>query len=181
MTQVIAFDIGIKNLAYCIFDNKQLKSIDKVDLQCNKKDYQKIIDSVIELMDSILFSILDVNRPIVVLIESQMTAIMRCIQTVINTYFKVTAKYQTLDVATKYLSAKHKLNLMSHFTDYKPTEELKTTKYKQNKTDSIHFGKWLLETKYHNPEILQKLNNTKKNDDEYDAFLMCVYYNNFIG
>lgn len=178
MTQVIAFDVGIKNLAYCIFDNNELKSIDKVDLQCSKKDYQKLIDAVIELMDSILFTQLDVNRPIVILIESQMTSVMRCIQTVINTYFKVTGKYNSLDVVTKYLSAKHKLNLIEKFKDeYKlPDTNLKSSKYQQNKVDSVNFGKWLLENKYKNEDILNKLKGSKKIDDEMDALLMCVYY-----
>lgn len=179
--QVIGFDIGIKNLAYCVITVdagvKTLKILEKVDLKCRKSDTQKIIDAAIEVMDDILFNKLQQDVPITVVIESQMTSVMKCIQTVINTYFKVTAKYQSLDVATKYMSAQHKLKLIENYKgEYERPAPTASTAYKQNKLDGIHFGKWLLTNKYNNPDIVSRLQATKKADDEFDAFLTAVAY-----
>jgi hypothetical protein len=178
--QVIGFDIGIKNLAYCIInvegEVRTLVTVNKVDLKCRKNDTQKIIDAAIDLMDTILFTELNTEKPITVVIESQMTAVMKCIQTVINTYFKVTAKYQSLSVATKYMSAQNKLRLIDKFPEYERAVPTASTAYKQNKLDGIHFGKWLMANKYTNEEILQRLDKIKKADDEYDAFLTAVAF-----
>jgi len=181
--QVVSFDIGIKNLAYCIVEKAadgvvDIKHLEKVDLGCRKNETQKIIDATIALMDDIMFTKLDTTLPVVVLIESQMTSIMKCIQNVINTYFKVVARYQSADITTKFVSAKHKLNLIASYSkEYTPPDDkLCGTKYQQNKKDSVDFGRWLLANKYKNEVLLTRLNASKKVDDEYDVLLMCVYY-----
>ena len=183
--QIIAFDIGIKNMAYCIMQVNEDKSIffkhlEVVNLNSGK-NIQDIIDATIELLDEIINNNLkiDTNIPLIVLIESQMTSIMRCIQTSINTYFKIIEKYEGMQITTKYLSAKHKLSLINNYKDtyieITPKKE-PINKYKKNKLDSIHFTKWLLETKYKNIIFLNYYNSIKKKDDVSDAFLMCVYY-----
>lgn len=183
--QIISFDIGIKNMAYCIMqvnDDKTIffKHLEVVNLNAGK-NIQDIIDSTIEFLDEIINNQtkIDTNIPLIILIESQMTSIMRCIQTTINTYFKVIEKYEGMQIITKYLSAKHKLNLLNNYKDNYiaiPAKKEPTNKYKKNKLDSINFAKWLLETKYRNDNFLNYYNNIKKKDDVSDAFLMCVYY-----
>jgi uncharacterized protein YqgV (UPF0045/DUF77 family) len=179
MSIIISFDIGIKNLAYCIMKKNQdiisISEIEVVDLKCKKNDIQKIIDSTIELLDSI-FDNLDTTASIHVLIESQMTSVMKCIQTVINVYFKLQKKYQSLNIETKYISAKHKLNLISKYTDYNKPNTSVNSQYRQNKIDSIHFGSWLLENKYYDENIINKIKLMKKKDDAFDTLLMCIYY-----
>lgn len=181
--QIISFDIGIKNMAYCIMqvnDDKTIffKHLEVVNLNAGK-NIQDIIDSTIEFLDEIINNQtkIDTNIPLVILIESQMTSIMRCIQTTINTYFKVIEKYEGMQITTKYLSAKHKLSLLNNY-NYIPIEPEKKpiNKYKKNKLDSINFTKWLLENKYKNDIFLNYYNNIKKKDDVSDAFLMCIYY-----
>jgi hypothetical protein len=198
---IIGFDIGIKNFAYCILEKNAINTrdsarftaptkilaLENIDLQCRKNETQKIIDRTIDLLDDILNQI-ETSEKIHVLIESQMTSAMKSIQTVINTFFKMQKKYQSLDIETKYLSAKHKLNLIEKYSNsqahththaYIPNAVLANTSYRQNKIDSVHFAKWLLgnkENKYYNEEILNKLCKAKKQDDLADALLMSIYF-----
>lgn len=182
--QYIGFDIGIRNLAYCIVsDEARVQCVEKVDLNCKKTEHQKLIDATIEVLDGILHShdaALDVAKPITVLIESQMTSVMKCIQTAINTYFKVNAKYMGINMQTKYVSPKLKLNMLNRYaTEYaRPSHPATTSAYKQNKLDAVHFAMWLLEfnAKYRDIEILNQLKACKKPDDECDCLLMTFAY-----
>lgn len=180
MKQLIAFDIGIKNMAYCftiIDDNNELivKSLNKIDLNSNKNNIQNIIDNTIDFLDTLLIELdINMNEELIILIECQMTSIMRTIQTCINTYFKIINKHDNLNIKTIYVSPKHKLKIMDKFTDI-----ISTDKYKQNKIDSIFYTKYLLtDTIYKNNIILEQINSFKKKDDLCDAFLMCIYFHN---
>ena len=185
MIQLLSFDIGIKNMAYCyaiIGDNNDndndnnliIKTIDKIDLNCNKNNIQDIIDNTIEFLDDLMIklNIEDINDKLIILIECQMTSIMRNIQTCINTYFKLLNKHLNFDIETVYVSPKHKLKIMDKFSD----TIIASTKYKQNKMDAIFYTTHLLQTNYRNDAILAIINSNKKKDDLCDAILMCVYY-----
>jgi hypothetical protein len=175
---IISFDIGIKNLAYCIMDSINVNIIEAelVDLKCKKGNIQNIIDATLELLDDI-FSKLDTTQKIHVIIESQMTSLMKAIQTVINVFFKMYKKYESLDIETKYISARNKLSLINKYKDeYVQDDNIQSNQYKQNKVDSIHFGTWLLIHKYPHPELLNKIKTLKKKDDIFDTILMCIYY-----
>ena len=176
MIQLLSFDIGIKNMAYCfsICDNNEFKimNLNKIDLNSNKNNIQNIIDNTIEFLDDIMNTLdIDINSKLIILIECQMTSIMRTIQTCINTYFKVIGNHQNIDIETIYVSPKHKLKLMDIYSD-----TIMNDKYKQNKFDSIFYSKYLLTTTFKNDKILDIINLEKKKDDLCDAFLMCVYY-----
>ena len=175
--QLLAFDIGIKNMAYChcsIDKDKKINflNINKIDLCCKKNNIQNIIENTIEFLDTILIDLNIINNDnlkLIVLIECQMTSIMRTIQTCINTYFKIISKHQNLDITTEYVSPKHKLKIMDKFP-----EIVVNSKYKQNKLDAIFFTNHLLTTTYKNDEFLNIINSHKKKDDLCDAFLMCI-------
>ncbi len=180
MIQLLSFDIGIKNMAYCLAniyndnDNDKFKiiNLNKIDLNCDKNNIQGLIDNTIEFLDDIMNDCtIDINEPLIILIECQMTSIMRTIQTCINTYFKIIAKHQNLDINTIYVSPKHKLKLMNSYPDI-----VASTKYKQNKIDSIFCATYLLSNKYKDANILNIINSYTKKDDLCDAYLMCVYY-----
>lgn len=176
---IISFDIGIKNLAYCIMDSEKKSIIETelIDLKCKKQNIQNIIDATLELLDDI-FNKLDTTQKIHVIIESQMISSMKAIQTVINVFFKMYKKYENLDIETKYISAKNKLALINKFKDeYVHDDKIMSSQYKQNKVDSIHFGKWLLTHKYPHPDLLNKIELMKKKDDIFDTILMCIYFN----
>ena len=181
MKQLLSFDIGIKNMAYCfaiINDNENendliIKAIDKIDLNCSNNNIQNIIDNTIEFLDDLMIklNLENTNDKLIILIECQMTSIMRTIQTCINTYFKLVGKHLNLDIETIYVSPKHKLKIMDKYSDI-----IVSNKHKQNKLDAIYYASHLLETVYKNDEILKIINSHKKKDDLCDTFLMCVYY-----
>lgn len=190
--QVISFDVGLRHFAYCILEvepqqkKKAIRHMEVVDLGCKKGNPQKVIDCVIDVLDDITYTKLDTNKRTVVLIECQMTAIMKCVQTVINAYFKITSKYSSMDASTHYMSAKHKLNLIHRYKDYPRAAEslvpisnpknAKVIKYKKNKLDSVHFALWILEHKENDMEMHAKISNTRKKDDLTDAYLMALYH-----
>ena len=186
MTQVISFDVGIKNMAYCVMECNEnntwnIITLEKIDLGCNPKNAktQKIVDATLDVLDDIIMTKIDISKKIHVLIETQMTSIMKCIQTVINTFFKIQAKYQGIDIETHYMSPRHKLNLMEAYKDtYKPKiYGDNVNQYKRNKGDAIDFGEWLLVNKYNsNQDVLVSMQESKKKDDEMDSFLMAAYF-----
>jgi hypothetical protein len=186
MTKLIAFDIGIKNMGYCIAttENNQIvfNTLHKCDLNLHKNsNIQKVIDNTIEFLESVIHDDiqLSTNDNLIVLIECQMTSIMKTIQTTINTYFKTIAKYENIQIQTIYVSPKHKLNIIN--IDTTPSTNPNSNNYKQNKIDSIQFTTHLLQTRYNNPHLLSIINSFKKKDDLCDAFLMIIYYyENFI-
>lgn len=178
MVQLLSFDIGIRNMAYCFvkINNNEINflNLNKIDLNLNKKaNTQTIIDTTIDFLDSIIIQELeiDINDKLIVLIECQMTSVMRCIQTTINTYFKMLNRYESYNIETCYVSPKHKLNIINKYQD-----KIVSNSYKQNKIDSIYFTKYLLENTYKDTKFLNIYTNMKKKDDISDAFLMCIYY-----
>ena len=180
--KLLSFDIGIKNMAYCFasVDNNEItiEQLQKVDLNVSKKaNIQKLIDNTLEFLEITINELpLNTTEKLVVLIECQMTSIMKCIQTVINTYFKMIGKYEGFNIETVYLSPKHKLNIINTYGD-----KIASSSYKQNKNDAVYFTNYLLENHYKNDKIKEVFLNTKKKDDISDAFLMVIYYyeNNF--
>lgn len=176
MIQLLSFDIGIINMAYCfaIIDNSNftINNIDKIDLNCNTHNIQNIIDNTIEFLDGLMNDLsINTNEKLIILIECQMKSIMRNIQTCINTYFKIIGKHENIDIETIYVSPKHKLKIMDKFST-----TVVSDKYKQNKLDAIFYTIHLLTTTYKNDTILEIINSFKKKDDLCDAFLMCVFY-----
>jgi len=177
--KIISFDIGIKNMAYCIADNSNIIKLNKIDLNVsNKATIQTLIDNTIDFLDEIFHNEICLNNEnLKVLIECQMTSKMKCIQTTINTYFKMISKLEGFDIETIYLSAKHKLDLTKKYPDYSYKDDKnKNSNYRNNKINAVSFATYLLETKYKNYEILDIIKKEKKKDDVCDALLMIFYY-----
>jgi hypothetical protein len=178
---VISFDIGIKNMAYCIasFNNElNIIKLNKIDLNIhNKSTIQNLIDNTIEFLDEIFHNeiILNDNECLKVLIECQMTSKMKCIQTTINTYFKMISKFENIDIETLYLSAKHKLDLTKKYPNFSLKDDSKSN-YKNNKINAVSFANYLLDNKYFNNNISDIIKKEKKKDDVCDALLMIFYY-----
>jgi len=174
MTQLLSFDVGIKNMAYCyaIINDEKLNiiNLNKVDLNCKKNDIQNIIDNTIEFLDTIIEEV-NIDEKLIVLIECQMRSEMKCIQTTINTYFKMTSKYLNMNIETHYVSPKHKLKIINKYGD-----KIANNKYKQNKLDAEFYAIYLLENTYKNDVILSYINSLKKKDDVCDALLMIIYF-----
>jgi hypothetical protein len=178
--KVISFDIGIKNMAYCIAsckDNLEIIKLNKIDLNIhNKANIQTFIDTTIEFLDNIYHNELIMNNGecLKVLIECQMTSKMRCIQTTINMYFKMISKFEGLDIETINLSAKHKLDLTKKYPDFSNINN--KSNYRNNKINAVSFANYLLNFKYNDNNILEIIKKEKKKDDICDALLMIFYY-----
>ena len=179
--QYIGFDVGLRNLGYCVISNNKnvttIEDIDCIDLGASKS-IQIITDATIEAMDHILYNVLDISKPITVLIESQMTSIMKAVQCIINTYFRVCAKYQNLNIKTSIVSASCKLGLIHSYPAYKRPETSKAkSQYQKNKLDALDFGEWLL---FHSgiittsEHVMAKLMQLERKTDVMDAFLMTM-------
>jgi hypothetical protein len=178
--QVLSFDIGIRHLAYCLLDKptKNIVAWDLLDLGCSKREGQKIVDRVLELLDDIYYNKTDHGRALEVLIESQMTSVMKNIQTAINTFFKVVAKYTGHDITTRYVSGKLKLSFIEKYPGYcEPVSISLVSGYKRNKLVSSDFTKWYLQKVYsetNKDTMIGFLSSLKKTDDVCDAFLMAL-------
>lgn len=201
--QVVSFDVGIKHFAYCIMHEwasgtaegtasqtstaRRVERLEIVTLADSKRaTTQDLVSSCIELLDTIYYQQLREDVPVVVLIECQMTSKMKCIQTVINCFFKMIAKYNGADITTRYLSAKHKLSIVSKYKDFPgnlvATEPgTATSGYKKNKQDSVAFALWLLEHKEQDVATMEIIQKAKKKDDLTDAYLMCIYHADMVG
>jgi hypothetical protein len=176
--QYITFDVGIRNMAYCVAvrtaETTEIRALRVVDLCCRKNDPQRIVDATLDMLQGVMEDAVDTTLPTQVFIESQMTATMKAIQTVINTFFKMMAKYEGLEITSKYLSPTHKLALMRDFPEYKPPDLATTSSYRKNKLDSVHFATWLLQQR-EDAKTLDILQAVRKKDDLCDALLMSIY------
>lgn len=178
--KIISFDIGIKNMAYSIAyidNNLNILKLNKIDLNIAKNStIQNLIDNTIDFLDDIFHNEINLNynEKLKVLIECQMTSKMKCIQTTINTYFKMISKLEGFDIETIYLSPKHKLDLTKKYPNYSLNTDYNN--YKNNKINAISFATYLISNKYNNDNLLYLINNEKKKDDICDALLMIFYY-----
>ncbi len=177
--QVISFDVGIRNFAYCVvefdntWDSHKILSWDKVDLGCAKNDAAGLVDALINLLDDIVSTKIDETKPIFVLIENQMIAVMRNLQTTINVYFKMLNKFDKGNFTVLYVNPRLKLKLIEKFPEYNDVGN-QNSKYKQNKMSSVSFVKWLLENKYKDEIALELLNLNKKGDDISDTYIQAL-------
>jgi hypothetical protein len=136
---------------------------------------QNICESITQLLYYIVTEEVDPAKPITVLIEVQMQAVMKCIQTAINVFFK-TAKLTGLitgDLKTAYVSPKVKLNFIQSHPEFEQLEA-KSTKYQQNKVDAVAFTRWYLTSKKPDPLAMEVLESHKKADDIADCALQAL-------
>jgi hypothetical protein len=215
---IVSFDVGIKNLAYSLinFDKDKSLSIEqkdakyevlhqielqewcKIDLQSGKYDLENITKNLLEVLDNIAYNqIKDIhNETVHVVIENQpalKSPTMKSIQIVIYTYFNTIAKYNSLSLRTKLISAKSKLKYIESFTEFQEymNEQANafdgSTKkripkekqgYAKNKNDSIQFTRWLLTNVITDEVHRLEMENMKKKDDICDSLLQGLYYIN---
>lgn len=179
---ILSFDIGIKNLSYCLCEIEEHKIniikwecvslIDKDD-KCKKYNITELTRLILHLLDSHFAN----NEPMMtidhVLIENQpsnLNGLMKTLSVVIFTYFNykqiqnsiVTGSVQFIS-ATNKLKCKKKINA---------TIKQKLT-YTERKKLSIELTKMYLEN---DEDHLTWFCKQKKQDDYSDSFLYIVYY-----
>mgnify|MGYP006162459843 CR=1 FL=1 len=188
---ILSFDIGIKNLAYCIlyknkdntitiekWDNLQLLEDDEKCKgfplnEITKRMYNKLNT---ELEDYDITEVLLENQPCL------KNPVMKSIQMIIYGFFQ----YQTIILGRKInniklINASNKLKVGKNLDEINNKEYIIKikNKYTRNKKLAIEYTNWILEHRIKNHEKLYEyFNNNKKKDDLADSFLQGLYYIN---
>lgn len=159
---IISFDIGIKNMAYCIIksENKKIKIIDwnKIDLGYDKKkEYNINMKNIMEIYCKEYNDFVKNNENIIVLIENQPSLknpVMKNISSQLYAYFLIKGQIDSNNVKEiimispvnkikfieKYFGSQIPNSLKNILLDIKNCEkEKKNKKYKLVKTISIDF------------------------------------------
>lgn len=163
---ILSFDVGIKNLAYCILD-KENNILDWNILNCESNNH--ILTLIKELDNNP--QLLEVDT---ILIEKQpsFNPKMRIVSGCIYTYFTLRIEHeQNRKLKILFYSAKHKLK-NPHVSDIKAS-----TKYQRNKKLAIEETKYLLE----NSEWINFFLKNKKKDDLADSYLQALSYTNHLN
>jgi hypothetical protein len=175
--KILSFDVGILNLAYCIFNTELLKieywEIIKLE---NLKDHGKLHVNLITELDKRKHLIDGIDT---VLIEKQpsFNPKMRIIAGCLQTYFFIRGIIDSENKIgiIKFFSPKHKLKCYNG-TEIEVTGK---TKYLQTKQMSIIICKEKLEEYSEPEEIKTMFELSKKKDDLADCYLQALTYGIF--
>tara|TARA_Y100001970_G_scaffold291000_2_gene426631 strand:+ start:6965 stop:7543 length:579 start_codon:yes stop_codon:yes gene_type:complete len=188
---ILSFDIGIKNLAYCILYQNEDKTItiERWDIIKLLEDDEKCkgfsLNEITKRMYNKLNSELEDYDITEVLLENQpclKNPVMKSIQMIIYGYFQ----YQTILMGReikniKLINASNKLKVGKNLHEINNKDEITKikNKYTRNKKLAIEYTNWILINRVKNhEELYEYFNNNKKKDDLADAFLQGLYYIN---
>ena len=161
---ILSFDVGIKNLAYCILDSETKDILDWNIIDCTSSNLILKLITELDSLNHLLESDL-------ILIEKQpsFNPKMRIMSTAIFVYFTLRINHEkNKKIKILYYSAKHKLKLC----EVKLQKPCKT-KYANNKKIAIEQTKILLKNNY---SFLNFFLNNKKKDDLADCYLQALSY-----
>ena len=158
---LLSFDIGVKNLAYCLLDTTDSCILDWDVLDCSGENETL---RVIEELDKLEY----LTQADIVLLEKQpsFNPKMRNISTAIYVYFVLRIQHeQERKAKILFYAAKHKLKCCTLTIEHKCKD-----KYRQNKNLGIAHTRHLL--KSHN----EFFESHKKKDDLADSYLQGLSY-----
>ena len=180
MKHVLSFDIGIKNLAYCLMniDNWEILEWDIKDISNGGKDnnVDTLADNIIEFLDDLLLRN-DSVAQLDILIENQpvlKAPKMKTIQLIIYSYFKIMNNHGMRESKPMFVSAGKKNTYMKS-NGY----TLIPKNYKSNKETSIKMITDYLRNIKKEKE-LEKLNSYKKKDDIADSLIQILAFYNCV-
>lgn len=175
----LSFDIGIKNLAFCLVDPScQILCWEIVDIssdQGGKGDMDAMASKLVQFLDELTVNQLQDTKQLEVLIENQpvmKAPTMKSIQMIIYSYFKISSVHGLMDVQTKFVSASKKNKYM-----IQQGYDVKPKCYKSNKENSILCVKKYLESR-NDGEHVTLLEKHRKKDDLCDSLLQILSYKN---
>lgn len=160
--KAIGFDIGIKNLAYCVMSEVGVCHWNILNVQ--GKDFTETSENLISMLHD---EFPEINCD-AVLIENQpvmKNPLMKSIQMMIYSYFKILAYQTGCRCEIKLVSASTKLKVKKNTTTGKLT-------YKEKKDLAVRLASDYLQ----GTEWLEKLETHKKKDDISDALLYCINF-----
>lgn len=172
---ILSFDVGIVNLAYCIFDSNLCKILhwEVITLE-NVKDHCRLHVNLIQSLDSRKHLTDHIDT---VLIEKQpsfnpkMRIIAGCLQSYFFIRGVIDAEYKIKTI--KFFSPKHKLKCHNG-----PELVVSgSTKYSRTKKMGVIICREKLEEYSETTEIKELFEKSKKKDDLADSYLQAITYN----
>lgn len=170
---LLSFDVGIKNLAYCIIyfsDEGDWTILDWVKINCiPDKRYKYIsendaIGNIIKCLDEL--NVIDSIDTILIERQPPCNYKMRNISNYILMYYKIHSIMFNKNINILLYSAKNKLKNVSYNTG-----NYSKNNYYRNKKLAIDYCKSILPEQW-----LKFINKNKKKDDLADSFLQGISY-----
>jgi hypothetical protein len=191
---ILSFDIGIKNLAYCILDkdeDNKLRII-KWDIIKLLEDNEKCKGFPLDELTKRLYKQLNSHfysyNITKVLLENQpvlKNPVMKSVQMIVFSFFQYQAILLAREINTiKLINASNKLKVGKTFTEINNNENIIKikSKYTRNKKFAIEYTYKILEDRIENFEtLIEYFKENKKRDDLADAFLQGMYYIDFVN
>ena len=191
---ILSFDIGIKNLAYCILykdltinneknliihkwgiinileDNEKCKDISLDEI--GTRMYKRLQD---EFLEENITEVLLENQPVL------KNPVMKSIQILIIGFFKYESVILGREIKLiKLINASNKLKLGKKLIQFNESEDILKikSKYNRNKKLAILYTNYFLEKELYSDynKYNTLFNEHKKKDDLSDAFLQGLYY-----
>ena len=191
---ILSFDIGIKNLAYCILykdltinnekkliiykwgiinileDNEKCKDISLDEI--GTRMYKRLQD---EFLEENIKEVLLENQPVL------KNPVMKSIQILIMGFFKYESVILGREIKLiKLINASNKLKLGKKLIQFNESEDILKikSKYNRNKKLAILYTNYFLEKELYSDynKYNTLFNEHKKKDDLSDAFLQGLYY-----
>ena len=191
---ILSFDIGIKNLAYCILDKDEDNklSIIKWDIIKLLEDNEKCKGFPLDELTKRLYKQLNSHfysyNITKVLLENQpvlKNPVMKSVQMIVFSFFQYQAILLAREINTiKLINASNKLKVGKTFTEINNNEDIIKikSKYTRNKKFAIEYTYKILEDRIENFEtLIEYFKENKKRDDLADAFLQGMYYIDFVN
>ena len=191
---ILSFDIGIKNLGYCILykdltinnekkliihkwgiinileDNEKCKDISLDEI--GTRMYKRLQD---EFLEENITEVLLENQPVL------KNPVMKSIQILIMGFFKYESVILGREIKLiKLINASNKLKLGKKLIQFNESEDILKikSKYNRNKKLAILYTNYFLEKELYSDynKYYTLFNEHKKKDDLSDAFLQGLYY-----
>lgn len=190
---LLSFDIGIKNLAYCILkynteDNSDIRIIkwniipllDKNE-KCKGFPLDELTKRMYEQLNKEFYSY-DID---IVLLENQpvlKNPVMKSVQMILFSYFQYQKIMLNREIKLiKFINAGNKLKVGRNFNEINYNAEINAikSKYTRNKKFAILYTDKILIDRLKDSKNNEYFNKHKKKDDLADAFLQAIYYIDF--
>lgn len=167
--RIVGFDIGVKNLAYCVFNDSMIERWKILDIS-GEKDFNATAKRLIQVLhdefpDPIFDVILIENQPV------QKNPVMKSIQMMLYSFFQIQIYQSGKDCDVKLISASNKLKLKHVPAGY---EHKSKSDYKNNKAKAIACAQHYLVCQ--DLKWRQFFDGCKKKDDLSDSMLCIVHY-----
>lgn len=185
---ILSFDIGIKNLGYCLINHDvneiniirwDIINLVKDNEKCKNISLDEITNRLYRSLNSHFYS----YKITEVLLENQpvlKNPVMKSIQMIIFSFFQYQKILLNREInLIKLINASNKLKIGKTFTEINNNEDILKikTKYMRNKKLAILYTYKVLDEKISNSDnYIKFFNDSKKKDDLSDAILQAIYH-----